>query len=62
MNSFASIRSWVLGLADHVTVLEPPSFRDELVEWLTALADGGAGVGGDDDGDGRAEKVVAAAG
>ncbi len=40
VNSFASIRSWVLGLADHVTVLEPPSFRDDLVEWLTALAEG----------------------
>ena len=56
VNSFASIRSWVLGLADHVTVLEPPSFRDELIEWLTALADGGG-----DAGDGPAEKVVSAA-
>jgi proteasome accessory factor C len=56
VNSFSSIRSWVLGLADHVTVLEPPSFRDELVEWLTALADG-AGRGGD----GPAGQVVAAA-
>ncbi len=56
VNSFASIRSWVLGLADHVTVLEPPSFRDELVEWLTALADGEG-----DGGDGPARQVVAAA-
>lgn len=39
VNSFASIRSWVLGLADHATVLEPASFRDELVEWLTALTE-----------------------
>jgi proteasome accessory factor C len=35
--SFASIRSWVLGLFDHVTVLEPEAFRDELVAWLDAL-------------------------
>ncbi len=35
--SFASIRSWVLGLAEHAIVLEPPAFRDELVAWLTAL-------------------------
>ena len=39
VTSFASIRSWVLGLADHATVLEPPAFRDELVEWLTALTE-----------------------
>ncbi len=39
VSSFASIRSWVLGLADHATVLEPPAFRDELVEWLTALTE-----------------------
>ncbi len=37
VSSFPSIRSWVLGLADHATVLEPPAFRDELVAWLTAL-------------------------
>jgi proteasome accessory factor C len=39
VSSFASIRSWVLGLADHATVLEPASFRDELVAWLTALTE-----------------------
>ncbi|HUE06176.1 MAG TPA: WYL domain-containing protein [Acidimicrobiales bacterium] len=39
VSSFASIRSWVLGLADHATVLEPEAFRDELVEWLTALTE-----------------------
>ncbi len=39
VSSFASIRSWVLGLADRATVLEPPAFRDELVEWLTALTE-----------------------
>jgi hypothetical protein len=34
VSSFASIRSWVLGLSDHVTVMAPDSFRDELVAWL----------------------------
>jgi predicted DNA-binding transcriptional regulator YafY len=45
--SFASIRTWVLGLFDHATVLEPAEFRDELVAWLTALteADGTNGAG-----------------
>ena len=36
VSSFASIRSWVLGLLDHVTVIEPAAFRDELVAWLGA--------------------------
>jgi predicted DNA-binding transcriptional regulator YafY len=39
VTSFASIRSWVLGLLDHAEVLEPDSFRAELVEWLTAVKD-----------------------
>jgi proteasome accessory factor C len=39
VSSFASIRSWVLGLADRATVLEPAEFRDELVDWLTALTE-----------------------
>ncbi len=38
VSSFASIRSWVLGLLDHVVVTEPASFRDELVAWLDAVA------------------------
>ena len=37
VSSFAAIRSWVLGLLDHATVIEPPAFRDELVAWLGAL-------------------------
>ncbi len=37
VTSFASIRSWVLGLLDHATIVEPPEFRDELVAWLEAL-------------------------
>ncbi len=37
VSSFASIRSWVLGLLDHATVTEPPAFRSELVAWLGAL-------------------------
>jgi proteasome accessory factor BC len=38
VTSFVSIRSWVLGLLDHATILEPPEFRDELVAWLEDLA------------------------
>ena len=37
VSSFASIRSWVLGLLDHAMVMGPPAFRDELVSWLAAL-------------------------
>ena len=37
VSSFASIRSWVLGLSDHVTVLEPDAFRDELIAWLEVV-------------------------
>ncbi len=37
VSSFVAIRSWVLGLLDHATVIEPPAFREELVAWLTAL-------------------------
>jgi proteasome accessory factor C len=37
VSSFASIRSWVLGLLDHVTVTEPASFREELTAWLGAV-------------------------
>ena len=38
VSSFASIRSWVLGLLDHVTVVEPAAFREELVAWLDAVS------------------------
>ncbi len=55
VSSFASIRSWVLGLADRATVLEPAEFRDELVDWLTALTET------DTIASGPAEEVVAAA-
>ncbi len=37
VSSFASIRSWVLGLLDHAEILEPASFRTELIEWLNAV-------------------------
>ena len=37
VSSFVSIRSWVLGLLDHVDVMEPESFRDELIAWLGAV-------------------------
>ena len=39
VSSFASIRSWVLGLSDHVTVLTPDAFRDELMAWLDVVRD-----------------------
>ncbi len=38
VSSFAAIRSWVLGLLDHATILEPPAFRDELVAWLEVMS------------------------
>ncbi len=37
VSSFASIRSWVLGLLDHVTVLEPMAYQEELIAWLEAV-------------------------
>ncbi len=37
VSSFASIRSWVLGLLDHAMVTEPSAFRDELVAWLRVV-------------------------
>jgi predicted DNA-binding transcriptional regulator YafY len=30
-------RAWVLGQAEHATVLEPPAARAEIVEWLDAM-------------------------
>ncbi len=59
VTSFDSIRSWVLGLLDHATIVEPPEFREELVAWLEALtarpdpkadADIGAQLAASDDG------------
>ncbi|HXZ62636.1 MAG TPA: WYL domain-containing protein [Acidimicrobiales bacterium] len=41
VSSFAAIRSWVLGLGDHATVIAPPAFRHELVAWLRVLVDQG---------------------
>jgi proteasome accessory factor BC len=46
VSSFHSIRSWVLGLLDHATVLEPDSFRQQLVEWLQTVASGTASTSG----------------
>ncbi len=37
VSSFASIRSWVLGLLDHIVVTGPEAFRHELVGWLEAM-------------------------
>jgi proteasome accessory factor C len=39
VSSFASIRSWVLGLSDHVTVLAPDAFRNEVIAWLEVVRD-----------------------
>ena len=39
VSSFASIRSWVLGLSDHVTVTAPDAFREELIAWLDVVRD-----------------------
>jgi proteasome accessory factor BC len=39
VTSFTSIRSWVLGLLDHATILNPSDFRDQLVAWLKALTE-----------------------
>ena len=38
VSSFAAIRSWVLGLLDHATIVEPSAFRAELVAWLEVIA------------------------
>ena len=37
VSSFFAIRSWVLGLLDHAVIVDPPAFREELVDWLRAL-------------------------
>ena len=34
----AAFRSFVLGLLDHAEVTGPPEIRDEVIEWLRALA------------------------
>jgi predicted DNA-binding transcriptional regulator YafY len=39
VSSFASIRSWVLGLLDHATIVEPLGFREDMVAWLGALTE-----------------------
>ncbi len=39
VSSFASIRSWVLGLLDHAVITEPASFRKEMVDWLERLTE-----------------------
>ena len=53
VSGFPAIRSWVLGLLDHATIIEPRPFRDELVAWLEELAEPAPGL--------PAEPVVAAA-
>lgn len=41
-----AFRSWVLGLAEHAEVLEPPDVRTHIVEWLRSVAGAGVGAGG----------------
>ena len=45
VSSFASIRSWLLGLLDHVVITAPETFRAELVAWLEALRGPGPAFG-----------------
>ena len=40
VSSFPAIRSWVLGLLTHAEILSPPSFRTEMVAWLSGVAGG----------------------
>jgi predicted DNA-binding transcriptional regulator YafY len=37
----AAFRAWLIDLLDHAEVLAPPALRDEMVEWLDALAGSG---------------------
>jgi len=39
------LRSWVLGMLDHVEVVAPPSLRGDIVAWLGALARSDAPTG-----------------
>ncbi|HSL74689.1 MAG TPA: WYL domain-containing protein [Ilumatobacteraceae bacterium] len=41
-SNFPAFRSWVLGLTDHAVVLGPDEIRDEIVRWLSAVAEAGA--------------------
>lgn len=38
VRSVEGLRSWLFGMLDHAVVLGPPSVRDEVVAWLTAVA------------------------
>jgi len=40
VSSRTALRSWVLGLLDHVEVLEPDTFRADVMAWLQAVVDG----------------------
>ena len=39
VSSFGSIRSWLLGLLDHVVITEPEAYRQELIAWLRTVAE-----------------------
>jgi proteasome accessory factor B len=38
-----AFRSWVLGLLEHAVVESPPALRQQVIDWLAAVAasDGG---------------------
>lgn len=37
--NFGALRSWLLGLLDHVELLEPAEWRAEMIAWLRATAE-----------------------
>jgi predicted DNA-binding transcriptional regulator YafY len=39
VSSFSSIRSWLLGLLDHVVITEPEAYRQELIAWLRIVTE-----------------------
>jgi proteasome accessory factor B len=41
-SNLPAFRSWLLGLTDHAVVLGPEEIRDEIVRWLSAVAEAGA--------------------
>lgn len=53
--NYGAFRTFVLGFLDHAEILEPEAWRDDLVSWLSAIADGTAStvVVAAEGGDGR---------
>lgn len=40
VSNFGAFRSFILGFLDHAEVLSPPEVREDIVGWLTAIAEG----------------------